>query len=116
MRDHTISTAELHELTVGCMEEIDPIIHAVVAPLFDRPSTGIPILLKDAGQEIAGTPHWVGVGALRDAAATSATTTTLAAQFEAAGFSVIGKAVCPCCPSASRPNRQDSSRRVIRGT
>ena len=27
------------------------------------------MLLKDAGQEIAGTPHWVGVAALRDAGA-----------------------------------------------
>jgi len=38
------------------------------------------LLLKEAGQEIAGTPHWVGVAALRDAGAASPATTSLAAD------------------------------------
>ena len=95
LRDGVISVSELHDLTVKFIEEVDPLLHAVVIPLFDRPTEGIPMLLKDAGQEIAGTPHWVGVGALRDAAAKSSVTTRLVRQFEAAGFSVVGKAACP---------------------
>jgi amidase len=95
LRDGTITASELHELTVGCIEEVDPLLHAVVVPLFDRECAGVPMLLKDAGQEMAGTPHWVGMGALRDAAATSTRTTRLVRQFEAAGLSIVGKAACP---------------------
>ena len=39
------------------------------------------MLIKDAGQELAGTPHWVGVAALRDAQSKSSATTALAKQF-----------------------------------
>lgn len=90
-----VSVAELHAATVGRIERLDLTLHAVVTPLFDRPATGVPMLLKDAGQELAGTPHWVGVAALRDAAAISTTTTALAADFERIGFSIVGKAACP---------------------
>jgi amidase len=55
----------------------------------------VPILLKDAGQELAGTPHYAGVAALRDIGARSTTTTPLAAALEQQGFSIIGKAACP---------------------
>ena len=57
--------------------------------------SGVPILLKDAGQELAGTSHWVGVAALRDAGVTSRRSTALALQLEAAGFDLIGKGACP---------------------
>ena len=60
---------------------LDPAIASVVIPLFDRPGTGVPMLLKDAGQEIAGTSHWVGVAALRDAGSTSPHTTPLVGAF-----------------------------------
>ena len=95
LEEGEVSAAELHEVAVDAIERLDPVIHAVVAPLFDRRPAGVPMLLKDAGQELAGTSHWVGVAALRDAAATSTTTTELAARFEAYGFSVVGKAACP---------------------
>ena len=90
-----VSAAELRAACVAVIEGVDPAIGAVVAPLLDRPGDGVPMLLKDAGQELAGTPHWVGVAALRDAGCRSTTTTRLAASFEAAGFSIIGKAACP---------------------
>jgi amidase len=82
-------------MAVDVIERIDSVINAVVCPLFDRPTSGVPMLLKDAGQEIADTPHWVGVAALRDAGAVSTQTTPLVDRFEAGGFSIIGKGACP---------------------
>lgn len=90
-----MTAAELREIAVEAIERVDPAIHAVVAPLFDRPGNGVPMLLKDAGQELAGTPHWVGVAALRDVGHRSTTTTTLAGRFEEIGFTILGKAACP---------------------
>lgn len=90
-----ISASELRAAAFDAINQLDEVLHAVVGPLFDRPSFGVPMLLKDAGQEIAGTPYWVGVAALRDAGSTSVVTTELAARFEAIGLSIIGKAACP---------------------
>jgi amidase len=92
-----VSAAELHEEVVHTIERVDPAICAVVVPLFDRRGRGggVPMLLKDAGQEIAGTPHWVGVAALRDAGAVSPHTTPLVGAFERMGLSIVGKGACP---------------------
>lgn len=95
LKDGVISASELRNITSQVLERVDPLIHAVVVPLFDRQATGVPMLVKDAGVEIAGTPHWVGVAALRDADARSARTTSLIKSFEGGGFSIIGKGACP---------------------
>ncbi|HEY1830899.1 MAG TPA: amidase [Acidimicrobiales bacterium] len=90
-----LSDGELRESVIESIERLNPLVNAVVIPLFDRIGSGVPILLKDAGQELAGTPHWVGVAALRDAGVTSSRTTALAQQFEEAGFAFVGKGACP---------------------
>lgn len=90
-----VTAAELRELSIGTIERLDPALHAVVIPLFDRAGDGVPMLLKDAGQELDGTPHWVGVAALRDAGVRSTRTTELAAWFESNGFAIVGRAACP---------------------
>jgi amidase len=95
LKDGLFTSAELHDMTVQLIESVDPLVRAVVIPLFDRPGLGVPMLVKDAGQEIAGAPHWLGVAALRDANARSAGTTSLVRRFEGGGFSVIGKGACP---------------------
>jgi amidase len=95
LRAGDVTPAELHETAMQAIEATEPAVHAIVAPLFDRPPSGVPMLLKDAGQEIDGTPHWVGVAALRDVDARSSRTTTLVRRFEDVGFSVIGKSACP---------------------
>src|SRR5215475_7432482 len=87
--------AELRDAGIGRCEALDPSLGFVVAALGERAGPGVPMLLKDAGQEIAGTPHYVGVAALRDVGHISTTTTALASTFEAVGFSIIGKAACP---------------------
>ncbi len=95
LKAKAVSLTELHRAAVERIERLNPIVDAVVCPLFDRPATGVPMLIKDAGQELAGTPHWVGVAALRDAGARSTTTTGLVQQLEAGGCSVVGKGACP---------------------
>ena len=99
LREGDVTAVELRDAAVAACERLDPTLHFLASPLLDRDTVGIPMLLKDAGQEIAGTPHFVGVAALRDAGSTSPRTTELARRFEAAGLSVIGKAACPALAS-----------------
>lgn len=95
LQSGAVTGAELVEVVRQATERLDPLLNAVVAPLFDRAVRGVPMLLKDAGQEISGTPHWVGVAALRDIDSRSTDTTALAERFEAAGLSIVGKSACP---------------------
>lgn len=87
--------SELRNAGIERCERLDAQLGFLTAELYDRAPPGVPILLKDAGQEIAGTPHWAGLRALRDAGARSLRTTALAARLEAVGFSIIGKSACP---------------------
>src|SRR5262245_4126535 len=95
LQRHEVTPTELRDAGIAACEALDPALGVLVSPMFDRAPPGVPMLLKDAGQEIAGTPHFVGVAALRDIDSRSATTTALAARFEEIGFSIIGKAACP---------------------
>jgi amidase len=101
-----VSARELRDDAITRCERANPAISFLVSELYDRAPEGVPMLLKDAGQEIAGAPHFVGIAALRDADARSTATTPLAARFEEIGFSVIGTAACPALASAitTEPN------------
>lgn len=59
------------------------------------PFAGVPILLKDAGQQLEGTPYWMGTTALKSVGYRSELTTLLTHQLEALGFVIIGKAAVP---------------------
>ena len=95
-----VSARELCDAGVAACEALDPSLGFLVSPMFDRAPPGVPMLLKDAGQEIAATPHYVGVAALRDIDSRSSSTTPLAARFEELGFSIVGKAACPSLSTA----------------
>lgn len=131
VRAGEVSALEVVEQAISRIEARDGDINAVVIPLFDRalekarsatgPFAGVPILLKDAGQELADTPHWVGVAALRDIDHRSAHTTELAAALEQLGFVIVGKSAVPALstgvttePSDFEPTRNpfDPSRTV----
>lgn len=64
-------------------------------PLAQGPFAGVPILLKDAGQQLEGTPYWLGTRALKAVGYHSTATTLLAGQLEDLGFVIIGKAAVP---------------------
>ncbi|MGB5757181.1 MAG: hypothetical protein WBM50_09725 [Acidimicrobiales bacterium] len=89
------------EVAVERIRRIDRLIDSVVTPLFHRvssdriradiaaglPFAGVPILLNDVGQELAGERYGAGVAALHDAGFRSTETTPFAASLEALGLS-----------------------------
>lgn len=104
VRSGAVSAVELVETALARADELDQ-LHAVTVLFGDRaldraaevsgPFAGVPILLKDAGQELEGTPMWMGATVMKAANYVSAATTELAAQLEALGFLVIGKTAVP---------------------
>jgi amidase len=107
VRTRIASPLELTEAAITRIESVDPQLNAVVTPRFERAlaevnqsSTdlilhGVPMLLKDAGQELVGEPHYVGIAALRDVGHLSKQTTPVAARFLASGYGLVGRAACP---------------------
>lgn len=110
IRSGLVSEREVVDAAIARIEGLDPLLGAVVIPLFERSRErarvrrdggpvelfrGVPMLLKDAGEELDGTPHWVGTQGLRSAATRSTTTTLLARRFEELGFAIVGKSACP---------------------
>jgi amidase len=111
------SAVELVDAAIARIERLDPVLNAVVVPLYERaldhvrrglpaaapdaPFEGVPFLPKDAGQELAGTPHWVGTPVLRRTGHRSPLTTPLAARFEELGFVTLGKTNVPELSSGS---------------
>ena len=110
IRSGLVHEREVLEAAIARIERLDAQLGAVVIPLFDRARErtagnrgsgpvqlfrGVPMLLKDAGEELDDTPHWVGTQALRRAAHHSAGSTVLARRFEELGFAIIGKSACP---------------------
>ena len=110
IRSGAMSPAEVLDATIARIDLLDPTLGAVVIPLFERARAvasreavrgvgglfrGVPMLLKDAGEELDGTPYWVGTQGLRSAASQSIITTVSAARFEELGFAIIGKSACP---------------------
>ncbi len=105
IRDGEVTAAEVLEATLARIEA-ERALNAVVIDLFDRaqqqnavgvsgPFAGVPLLLKDACQELAGTPHWVGTAVLHQEKHLSAVTTPLASLFEQLGFVIVGKGNVP---------------------
>lgn len=104
VRSGAVSPVELVEAALDRADELAE-LHCVTVLFGDRalkradvatgPYAGVPILLKDAGQELAGTPMWMGSTALKQAGYVSKVTTELVGQLETLGFVIIGKATVP---------------------
>ncbi len=110
IRSGLVGAAEVVEATIARIEVLDPALGAVVIPLVDRARSsatvgtrdgsrglfgGVPMLLKDAGEELVGTPHWVGTRGLARSGHRSSMTTELADRLERLGFVMVGKSACP---------------------
>src|SRR5580700_2614584 len=102
------SPSELLEGTIAAIERVNPLINAVVIPLFDRardqvargalgdgPFRGVPIVLKDLGATLAGAPQYRGTKVLRDRQWISPHDSELTARFRRAGFVFVGKTNTP---------------------
>lgn len=108
VRSKQCSPAELLEETIAGIERVDPKLNAVVIPLFehareqlargrfgDGPFRGVPMLLKDLGATLAGTPQYGGTRVLRDRRWISPEDSELVARLRRAGFLFVGKANTP---------------------
>ena len=114
IRSGSVSALEIIDAAILRIQRLDPQVAAVAIPLFERSRhvpeerpgglfRGVPMLLKDAGEELAGTSHYVGTLGLARAGYESETTTELAAHLERLGFGLVGKSACPELSAGSNP-------------
>lgn len=104
VRSGELSPAELVDAAIARIEQLDPLLEAVLVPSFERarerarsdelpdgPFRGVPIVLKDALLESAGDPYTNGMRFLREAGHVSTADSVFAARLRAAGFVVVGR-------------------------
>jgi amidase len=101
------SPAELVEAAIERIERLDPQINAVIHRRFeearneaarelpDGPFTGVPFLIKDLGQGLAGDPLHMGMRLLKELDFRCPVDTTLALRFRAAGLVTLGRTNTP---------------------
>jgi amidase len=108
VRRREVSPDELIDAALARIERLNPRINAVIA-LFpdvarrqardprtrDAPFAGVPMLLKDGVQELAGTPYTLATPLLRDLGYRSKRTTEFARRLRRAGFVILGKTNLP---------------------
>jgi len=105
VRSGEVSPSELVDQAIARIEKLNPQLNAVIHPLFararsaaagplpDGPFRGVPLLLKDLGAELAGTPFSEGTAFSGDYHST--VDQELTTRFLAAGFVVCGKTNTP---------------------
>jgi amidase len=105
VRTGEVAASELVEGAIARIEKLNPELNAVVHPLFDRardeaagplpdgPFRGVPLLLKDLGAELEGTPFSEGSDLAGDYRST--VTQELTRRFQRAGFVICGKTNTP---------------------
>ncbi len=106
--DGHCSARELLDATIEAIDRVNPRLNAVVIPLYeearaqidsgaygDGPFRGVPIVLKDLGATLAGTPQYGGTRVLRDRRWVSPADSELTARFRRAGFVFCGKTNTP---------------------
>jgi amidase len=107
VRARMVSPSEMVDSAIQRIESIDPTLNAIVTTRFNRarvevqqaesvlPFRGVPVLLKDAGQELGGEPHYVGISSLRAVGNISTRTTPIATRFLDHGLGIVGRSACP---------------------
>ncbi|MGP6139545.1 amidase [Jeotgalibaca sp. A127] len=106
VRDKKVSPTELVRQTIDKIEKENPSLNAVIHPRFEaalreaetrdfsgKPFGGVPILLKDMGQTLAGEPSTSGSVLLKDYV--SAQTSHYTQKLLDAGFVVVGQTNVP---------------------
>jgi amidase len=108
VRRKELTPLELVDAAIARIERINPIVNAVITPLYEEARAaavapdlpegtfrGVPFLLKDIGAMQKGQPYYMGNQALRDAGFRSPIDTPLGARFRTTGFITVGKTNLP---------------------
>ena len=102
--DGAVSPREVLDATITRIEDLDPAVHAVVTPLFERsigrlaalsankPFGGVAFLVKDLICEVGGAPFHEGMRYLRGLGYVPPVDQELFRRFEASGLVAVGKA------------------------
>ncbi|MGO2695347.1 amidase [Bavariicoccus seileri] len=106
VKERKISPFELVDQAIKKIERVNPSLNAVIHPRFekayaeartfqnfDAPFSGIPILLKDMGQTLAGEPSTSGAKLLKDII--SSTTNNYVKRLIDLGFIIVGQTNVP---------------------
>ncbi len=102
VRTGAASPAELVDAAIARIERENPELGAVIYPMFDTaraaakspasgPFRGVPILIKDLNQHVAGTLHTEGLLPLKRAGHRVPHDSHLVAALRRAGFVIVGK-------------------------
>jgi amidase len=103
---------ELVDAAIARIEKLDPTLHAVVLPAFERareeaarlaadphlrsrPLPGVPFLMKDLGGQEAGAPYHMGMQCLKRAGWIEREDSHLAVRLRAAGLVSLGRTNTP---------------------
>ncbi len=107
VQDQEVSPSELLDVALARLDALDPQLNAVIHPLAERararveqglpdgPFRGVPMVLKDLTQELAGEPLHEGMQYLRDLDYRPSATTELTRRFERAGLVICAKTNTP---------------------
>jgi amidase len=105
VRSGQICARELIESAIGRIEELNPVLNAVITPTYeqalvdaahtlpDAALAGVPFLVKDLVVEIAGVPFHEGSRFLRDHV--SSYDSEIVRRWRKAGLVILGKTNCP---------------------
>ena len=105
IRKKEVSAVEVVEAAIARLERLNPELNAVIHKMYEKARSaakeitmqgtfaGIPVLLKDIGQEIGGEPCTQGAKALRDYRAAEDSTYTK--RMRAAGVIILGRTNVP---------------------
>jgi amidase len=104
-----LSAAEVIEAAIERIERLNPVLNCVIFPRYERacaearalatdaasPFAGVPFLMKDLIQTVAGEPFSWGWKPLKDARMRARATSYVAAKFGAAGLISLGQTTVP---------------------
>jgi amidase len=112
VRRGEVSAAALVDDAIARIERLNPVLNAVIHPLFDKaraavdaglpagPFRGVPIVLKDFGGQSAGDPYHEGTTFLRDAGWRASEDDHIVTLLRQAGFVIVGRTNVPELASA----------------
>ena len=104
VRRGDVSAHELVELSITAIEQINPVLNAVIHERFERarneaehaidadtPFAGVPFVVKDLIAHSAGDPFHEGIATLADERFVEESDTDLVSRFRAAGLITVGR-------------------------